>query len=51
MPSRTEPRTGTARKTYEKPSLKTYGRLKDLTTGGSNGPFEGASSSKNKVRP
>jgi hypothetical protein len=34
------------RKTYEKPSLTEYGKLKDLTTGGSGNSKEGSSGKK-----
>jgi hypothetical protein len=42
MASRQEPETLPGRKSYQKPSLETYGTLKDLTTGGSGNAKEGS---------
>jgi hypothetical protein len=39
-------------KKYTAPALKSFGRLMELTTGGSNNAVEGANdNSKKKVRP
>jgi len=43
MTSRQETETLPGRKSYQKPSLETYGSLKDLTTGGSGSANEGSS--------
>jgi hypothetical protein len=43
MTSRHKSETLPGPKTYQKPSLETYGSLKDLTTGGSGTAKEGSS--------
>jgi hypothetical protein len=43
MTSRHKSETLPDRKSYQKPSLETYGTLKDLTTGGSGTAKEGSS--------
>jgi len=42
------PRAGTTppKKSYKKPDLETYGKLKDLTTGGSGNANEGSNGKK-----
>jgi len=49
MTSRLKPATTPLRKTYKKPILTKYGKLKDLTTGGSGHSSE--PSSGRKPRP
>lgn len=49
MTSREKPATTPPRKTYKKPILTRYGKLKDLTTGGSGNSQE--SSQGQKPRP
>ena len=46
MPSRTEIAATAGRKTYSRPTLKKYGQLKDLTTGGSGSAQEPSSGKK-----
>jgi hypothetical protein len=46
MPPRSVTKTATERKTYRKPTLTTYGRLKDLTTGGTGRAQEPSSGAK-----
>ncbi len=46
MPSRLKTDTATGRKPYKKPTVTRYGRLKDLTTGGTGNANEGSSSQK-----
>jgi hypothetical protein len=48
MASRNENATTPSRKAYQKPSLKEYGQLKNLTTGGTTGVPEGQSGHPNK---
>ena len=46
MTSRPKPETALSRKNYKKPILTKYGKLKDLTTGGTGDAREGSSGSK-----
>jgi len=46
MTSRQKPATTSLRKTYKKPILTKYGKLKDLTTGGSGNANEPSSGKK-----
>lgn len=46
MESRTKSETLPGRKPYKPPTLKEYGQLKDLTTGGSGTATEGSSGKK-----
>jgi len=46
MASRTATEPKGQKKAYTRPSLKTYGHLKDLTTGGSGTANEGSSGKK-----
>jgi len=46
MDSRKTSRLTRERKTYKKPTLVTYGQLKDLTAGGSGSANEGSSGKK-----
>jgi hypothetical protein len=46
MTSRRQTESAPARKTYNKPTLTKYGRLKDLTTGGSGSANEPSSGKK-----
>ena len=48
MDSKKASSTNGQRKGYKKPILTKYGKLKELTTGGTSGVAEGGSSSKNK---
>jgi hypothetical protein len=46
MTSQKKPRTAPDRTVYKKPILVTYGKLKDLTTGGSGKSKEGSGGKK-----
>ena len=46
MPSRIKSETTPKRRIYKKPTLAVYGKLKDLTTGGSGTANEGSSGKK-----
>ena len=51
MQSKQDQSNDSVRRTYAAPQLNEYGRVRDLTAGGSAGQPELTSSSPNKARP